>query len=130
MTNCLGTLKACPRFQDIIRNCFHVRFYISCQWLEYLFLVLGIVQDQELFDNNYMLCFNSNGEGVKRGGSVRHELPSVRISLKELQDLLPGIDIIECRVNVNNSNIFIFFIYMQPNSLNRYQIIFDYFFLF
>lgn len=69
---------------------------------------------------------------VKKGGgvllAVKHNLRSVQLNLAKLQDLVPESDVVGCEIFVESSSIYVFVVYVKPNSpLDHYHKLFDYF---
>lgn len=91
------------------------------------------VYDAELFDDNYRVYRKDRdleALHVTRGGGVllaiRRDIPSTRVDLKHLEQVLPNVDILGCKLKISSQIIYIFVIYMQPNSpLVHYQTLFD-----
>ena len=93
------------------------------------------VCDGELFGDSYVVYRkdrNLNALNVSRGGGVligvRHDLISSRIDLSYLEAQLPAIDVVGCRVVIHGKSVYLFVIYIQPNSpTEHYEALFYFF---
>lgn len=93
------------------------------------------VSNSELFNENYAVFRkdrNLDIMNVNRGGGVllgvRRDISANRLNLEVLEELLPNVDVVGCKLIICNVIVFVFVIYMQGKSTpNHYQSLFDFF---
>ena len=81
------------------------------------------VNSSELFNSNYITFRkdrNLNAINVSRGRGVllgvRSDIKPTALDLSDIENLLPAVDVVGCKLVYNNVSFYVFAIYVQPNT--------------
>ena len=127
--NVRGLNTKTHEFYKAVSSCDYDVVAITETWIQ------DGVCDSELFGDSYIVYRKDrdlNALNVSKGGGVligvKQNLISNKIDLSNLVTQLPAVDVVGCRMVINGKTIYLFVIYIQPNSPTDYfEVLFDFF---